>query len=69
MWISDQYLKMLIDLEQPQKLAEARCLHMTARLVRRQRLLERQARVQHELARAEARDRVRRAPQPAADCP
>jgi hypothetical protein len=69
MWISDIYLKLYIDAEQPQRLAEARCATLTARFLRRRRLLQRRARVQHELEVAEARDSSRRAPQPLADCP
>ena len=49
MWISDIYLKLYIDADHPQRLAEARCANMTARVMRRQRLLQRQARVQREL--------------------
>jgi hypothetical protein len=69
MWISDVYLKMHIDVEQPQRLAEAQCANLTARFLHRRRLLQRRARVQHELEAAEARDSSRRAPQPLADCP
>lgn len=69
MWISDAYMKMYIDVDQPQRLAEARCLHMTARVARWRRLLQARTRVQDELDQAEARERTRRAPQPLADCP
>ncbi len=69
MWISDTYLKMYIEVDQPRRLAEARCLSMTARVARRRRLLQARTRVQDELDRAEAGDRTRRAPQPLADCP
>ena len=68
MWISDIYLKMHIDSEQRERLAEARCAQMSARAVRQRRLLQRLARVQHEIEVADARERVRRAPQPAIDC-
>jgi hypothetical protein len=68
MWISDIYLKLHIDSEQEQRLAEARCAHMTARVRRQQRLLQTLARVQDELDATDALARLRRAPQPATDC-
>jgi hypothetical protein len=69
MWISDVYLKMYIEADQPRRIAEARCLNMTARLARWRRLLQAHTRAQHELERVENRDRTRRVPQLFADCP
>ena len=68
MWISDVYLKMQLDIDQRRRLSDARCAHMTSRVVQRRRLLERLARVQHDLDTAGVRDRVQRAPQTAVDC-
>jgi hypothetical protein len=68
MWTNDVYLKMHLDTEQRQRLADARCAHMTARAVRQHRLLEMLARVQHELDATDAHERIRRAPQPITDC-
>jgi hypothetical protein len=68
MWTSDIYLKMYIESDQRQRLADARCAQMTSRAVRQHRLLQTLARVQHELDAADVRDRTRRAPQPVADC-
>jgi hypothetical protein len=69
MWNSDFYLMLYIRADQPQRHAEARCANMTARVMRRQRLLRRQARVQRELDATEARDQVRPAAPPLPDCP
>ena len=68
MWTSDLYLKMYIEGEQRERLAQARCAQAANRATRIRRLLQTMDRAKHELDAADRRESVRRGQQPLADC-